>query len=102
MTTVSICAGLLLAILGFVAGWVLNQRRAMLEKLRWHYAICAAFIGLRKCLDEKREDMRDYLTAEAQIQYRLSRHWARTNAGHFPSSTDELFAVADHEFAAGN
>jgi hypothetical protein len=100
MNLIVASSGLLLAALAFVIGWVLGSRRATAKRLEWHYATCATFIGLRKCLDEKSEDLREYLTHMARMQYGLWREGPRVNPPPFSPSTDELFAIADREFAA--
>src|SRR5690242_12454120 len=100
MAAIVACVGLLLTIVAFLTGWALGSRRATAERLTWHYVICAAFIGLRKCLDEKREDIRDYMTAEAQIHYRLWRKGTRGEAKPFSPHTDQFFTIAAREFAS--
>lgn len=99
MTAIAISVGLLLIASAFIAGWALGSRRSTEERLTWHYVICANFIGLRKCLDERRDDLRDYMTAEAEIQYRLWRKGTGGKRKPFSPSTDELFTLADREFA---
>jgi hypothetical protein len=100
MTAIYVSVGLLLISAAFVAGWAFGSRRATRELFQWHYVTCAAYIGLRKCLDERRDDLRDYLTGQAEIQYRCWRSGPRIDPPPFSRDTDQLFAVAATEFAA--
>jgi hypothetical protein len=100
-TTIGFVASLLaVAGLAFLTGWKVRGRRAEAEMTTWHYAMCGAFIGLRRLFDRNDESLRDYLTSQARIYYGVWHAGRRVNPPPFSPSTDELFRIADREFSS--